>query len=381
MAMLLGTTAAYAEGNITPHALVRYEHDSNLLLVPSDTPRQDASGEYRLEDSFEDYAGGIDGEYRWRDNRFYLTTNYSHFVYQNFTQLNHDEFAGTTGLDWTATYKIKGNIGTQYNRHQLSLLDVNISDPNLSYIETTQITNASATYDMNSHWRVDGGISYLTAKLPDAGAQSYDANESQGNAGVKFIGSANLTTGVSVNRKSGHYKNSNQPGYTQTAYEYTIDYKLGARTLLSGVVGYNVRVQTGFDVSATTGSFSFSQQLTPKTSYYLKFLRALDTYNTTFGSQLTTGGTAGLSWQATEKIMLSANYTYNKANVKGEFTGTTATQRDDTVKSTEVSLKYAALRWLTITPYYRYENRNSQLAAFTFRNNTYGINFEARFQP
>lgn len=385
MAMLLGTTAAYAEGNITPHALVRYEYDSDLLLVPDTPPLPlDGSGQPRIEDSFMDYSGGIDGEYRWHENRYYLTTNYSHFVYQHFTQLNHNEFAGTTGLDWTATYKVKGNFGASYNRHQLSFVDVNITDPNLSYIETTQGTQASVTYDMNSHWRVEGGASYSTAKLPDAGKQSYDMNQTEGNAGVKYIGSANLTTGFSVDRESGHYKDSTQPGFTQTVYQYTVDYKLGARTSVSGALGYTKRIQTRFDVPTTTGSFIFNQQLTPKTSYYLQFHRVLNTYNTTSGSQLTTSGVAGINWQATPKISVSASYEHGKAKVTGNIDVNNTqvnTPRNDKLDAADFSIKYAALRWLTITPYYRYQKRDSQLNTFNFKNNTYGINFEARFQP
>ena len=385
VAMLLNAALAHAESNITPHALVSYEQDSNLLLVPENALQLDASGEPRLQDSFEDYSGGIDADYLWRDNRLYLTTNVSRFEYQHFTQLNHNEFAATTGLDWTATHKLKGNIGGQYDRHQLSFVDINTSSSspqNLSYIETAQMAKTSATYDMNSHWHIDAGGSYSTAKLPDAGAQSYDMSQSEGNVGVKFTGSAKLTTGINIDRQNGHYNNSTRPGYTQTLYQYTIDYKLGARTSVNGGIGYNKRVQTGTDLPTNiTGSFSFNQQLTAKTSYYIQFRRTQDTYNTAFGSQLTTAGIIGVNWQATQKISLAGNYEQDKAQVTGDISGTTNTRRDDKLKAANVSLKYTALRWLTISPYYRYQKRDSDLTAFNFRNNTYGISFEARFQP
>lgn len=399
VALLLCATLAHAEGAIIPHARISYEHDSDLLLAP-DKPSSlpiDGSGQPRLEDSFEDYSFGIDGEDRWRDNRLYLTTNFSRFEYQNFTQLNHDEFAGTTGLDWTATHKIKGNIGGEYSRHLLSFIDATAIDnatptnSYVSYLETTEAAKASATYDMNSHWSTEAGGSYSTAKLPDAGAISYDLNQSEGNVGVKYIGSARLTTGISIDRASGNYKESSQPGYTQTVYQYTIDYKIGARTSVSGGIGYTIRAQSDpqinldLDNSATTGSFTFSQQLTAKTSYYLQFQRLVNTYNAALGSQLTTGGSAGLTWQATPKISLSGTYERDQAQVTGAFSGvgtaSSDSHRNDNIDIANVNIKYNALRWLTISPYYRYQKRVSQVDNFDFNNSAYGINFEARFQP
>ena len=399
LVLLTGTANVYAGTEIIPHALVRYEHDSNLLMVPNDDNtkwKKDASGQPRLEDTFQDYSGGVDLNYKWRDNRYYITTNYQRFVYQKFSQLDHNGFAGTTGIDWVATRQVKGNVGYIYDRHQLSFIDV-IVDPtvlNPNFIETTQQANASANYDMNSHWRGEFSTSYSTAKLPDAGTQSYDITQTQALIGAKYIGAANLITGVSIDRRKGHYRdtpdNPNKPqsDFTQTVYQYSIDYKIGTRTSVSGTIGYSTRAQDNNstnDNSATVGSFSFNQQITAKTSYFLQFKRTLDTYNTLQGSQLSTSGIAGINYQATPKISLSANYERTKATVSGVNAtgggGTQATSRNDEIKAANASLKYSALRWLTVSPYYRYQRRDSGISDFSFRANTYGVDFEARFNP
>lgn len=395
--LLLSASLVQAKGNLIPHAMASYEQDSNLLMAPDNSPRIDSSGKPQLSDSFQDYSGGLDGEYRWRDNRLYVTSNFSRVVYQHFTELNHSEVAWTTGLDWTATHKVKGNIEAEYDRHLLPFTEVNFSNTGYSDIVTTQGARASATYDMNSHWQAVAGASYTNDKLPDAGIQSYDVNQSRGNAGVNFIGSARLTTGITIDRISAHYindvvnANGTPPDFTQTSYNYTIDYKLGARSTINGAIGYNKRAQTRFDVSATTGSLVFKQQLTVKTGYSLQFRRSLDSYYSTFGSQLYTEGIVGLNWQATQKILLSANYDRTKAEVTGylginnttlNFDTSAISQRTDYISTVSVSLKYTVLRWLTITPSYGYQNRDSsQPDVYNFTNRTYGISIQARFEP
>lgn len=392
--MVLGTALtafannAYADGDVIPHAIARYEHNSNLLLVPNDSPQKDAKGVSRLDDELLEYNGGIDVNYRWRDNRFYLITDVTHFAYQHFSNLDNNGFAGSTGLDWVATHKVKGNVSYDYNRHQLSFANVVNVDTSKAYIETTQAFRASGNYEMNSRWSTNLSGSYSTAKLPNngtPGALSYDLHQTQERVGVTYTGASSLKSGFAIDHENGEYHDGSQPGYTRTLYELTADYKLGARTTIGGSIGYTTRAQQGMDNSTTIGSLSFNQQLTAKTSYYFQFRRSLDTYNTTVGSQLSTSGVVGFNWQATPKISISGNYDYTKAKVTGVF-DTTANppvigSRDDTTKSANVSLKYQVLRWLAISPYYRYENRTSDIARFTFNANIYGITAEARFNP
>jgi len=377
---------AFAITDVIPHALAQYQHDSNVLMINDDpaSVRTDSSGVPRREDNLLEYAGGVDVNYRWRDNRAYLTTDYQHYDYRYFSQLDHDGFAGTAGVDWVATHKVKGNLNYAYDRHQLSFIDATVLDPSLptipSFIETTQSARLAATYDMNSHWRGELGTSYSTAKLPDAGKQSYDTNETQAVIGAKYIGSARLTTGLSIDRRNGHYRDQPQNGYTTTLYQYSLDYKVGPRTTLNGTVGYTKRVQLNNSNSATIGSFTFNQQLTVKTGYFLQFKRTLDNYNTVQGSQLSTGGMAGINYQATQKITLSASYEQSKVHVTGPAT-LVGSNRDDKLNAANATLKYAALRWLTISPYYRYQRRDSENNVFDFKDDVYGINVEARFNP
>lgn len=392
-AIAASANVAYADGDVIPHAIARYEHNSNLLLVPNNSPQMDSKGNLRLDDNVLEYDGGIDINYRWRDNRFYLITDINHFAYQYFSDLDNTGFTGSTGLDWIATHKIKGNVSYDYNRHQLSFANVVNVDTSQAYIETTQAFRASGIYEMNSRWSTNLSGSYSTAKLPNngvPGALSYDLHQTQERVGVTYTGASSLKSGFAIDRESGQYNDGSQPGYTRTLYELTGDYKLGARTTFGGSIGYTSRVQRGMDNSTTIGSLSFNQQLTAKTSYYFQFRRSLDTYNTTVGSQLSTSAVVGFNWQATPKISVSGNYDYTKAKVTGVFDTTkidpvtklpVIEPRDDTTKSANASLKYQALRWLAISPYYRYENRTSDIARFTFNANIYGITVEARFNP
>jgi len=378
--LLLSAGPSFAVTEIIPHATARYEHDSNLLLVPENAPRVDSSGQARLEDSYQDYSGGIDINYLWRDNRAYLITNYHRYVYQHFTSLDHDGITGSTGIDWTATRKIKGNVEYTYDRHQASFIDFNVLDPNLSYIETSQQAQLSGTYDMSSRWRGELKTTYITAKLPDAGTQSYDMYATRAVAGVNYVGATRLTTGVSIDRTNGHYRDQPQNSYTATVYQYNASYKINARLSANGTIGYDKRAQLNNDNSATVGSFTLTHQVTVKTGYFLQFKRAFENYNALQGSQLSTSGIVGVNFQATQKISLSANYERAKVHVEPSASVPNSA-RNDELKASNFSLKYAALRWLTISPYYRYQRRDSETASLNFKTSNYGISFEARLAP
>lgn len=378
--VVFGTTSALAETGLVPHALARYERNSNLFLVPEYLPQKDSNGTPRLADDLSVYSGGVDGEYLWRENRFYLTTDFRRYDYQHFSQQDHNEFAGTTGVDWIATHKIKGNLGYNYNRHQVSFVDLNVSatNANNALIETTQSAQLSANYAMNSHWQAEGRTAYSTAKLPDADTQSYDQYQTEGMFGVKYVGAAHLTTGLSITRINGHYRDKPQLGYTLTLYQYSVDYKLGPRSTLNGTFGYTKRAQTGNSLSDTVGSVAFNQKLTEKTSYFLQFRRTLDTYNALQGSQLSTGGLVGFNYEASQKISLQGSYGHDKINVYGS--NGVGINRNDELAYANAALKYIPLRWLTIGTYIRYQHRSSDVAFFNFNDKIYGADFEVRFK-
>jgi hypothetical protein len=383
--LMLSGPRAFADSDIIPHAMARFEHSSNLLLVPDSKPQQDSNGVPRFEDQFVEYDGGIDINYRFREDRLYFVTDFSRFSYQHFTRLDHDGFTGTGGLDWVATRKITGNISYDYNRHQLpfeSLLNAKLVESN---IETTQAYRASANYAMNSRWAVDLNISSSSARLPNTGntsGLSYDMHQTGERVGITFTGATKLRTGVLIDHQSGNYQDKNQPEFANTTYEYRIDYKLGARTNVGSTLGYTQRSQQGADSNAMVGSLNFNQRITEKTNYYVQIQRSLDTYNTAAGSQLNTSGTFGVSWQATTKIGLNASYGYTKAHIVGVLDATAVVKRrDDTLRAIETNLQYVPLRWLTITPYYRYQSRSSDNPDSDFNATTYGVTIGARFNP
>ena len=377
--MVCATT--YAGTDFIPHALARYQHESNLFAIPEDQAMTDTAGNKRLDDNTQEYSGGIDIDHRWREDRFYVTTNYDKFIYQYFTKSNHDEFNGTAGIDWVATRKVKGDLTYQYNRHQVSFGQILNPDPNLSYIQTDKLVHGSAAYEINSHWSANFGASFLNSKLPDAGLQSFEARQTQYKTGVLYTGATRLKSGFTVTRETGEYENTQQPGYTRTIFDYTANYKIGVRTDIGGSLGHTQQSQATNSNSATTGSFTFTQQATVKTSYFFRFSRSLDVYDTIAGSQIVTNGLVGVSWQATQKLSASATYAIGKSHISGSSSSLAFANREDKLKIATIGIKYTALRWLTISPHYLYQDRNSDVSRFSFKATTYGIDFDVRFNP
>lgn len=382
IAGVLNWAPLQAEVNFNPQATARYEHNSNVFATEEGRFWQTPDGELRQDDNYWNYGVGLNTDYLWRQNRAYLNGEYRRYTYENFTQMDRNEYNFLAGTDLQITRRAKGGLTARYERLQVPFSDLGLAQVGVGtqvpepYIRINRNYGASGSYLFGQHWEVASSVNYSSSSLPD-----YDVKETPWRAELRYLGAASLNASFAVDGTEGEYEGvADAPTFSQIQYTLSADYKLGQRATLVGSVGYAKRSQPGSEIDANTGSLSFNHQLTQKTSYYLQYTRAVTGYLTTLGAQLDNSFQVGASWQARQKLGLTVNYSYTRSRVEGEFIADQIDVRNDTTRSYGGSLNYNVFKYITLSPYYRYDDRESDNAAFTYDAEVYGIELRARYR-
>jgi hypothetical protein len=378
---------AMADVKFKPHATVGYESESNLFQINETDPialRLDSDGQPRASDTSISYGGGLDINGSWGEQKASLTTSLVRSVYDHFDQLNRNDKLLGLGINWVATHKISGTVNARYDENLVPFTDLAVPVvPTSNLIQIDRVVGVSANYLITSKWTALAELGYSRRTVPaTVTGNRYDLQQTPKTIGVRYGGTAQLTVGLNVDTNEGKYIGAGDvPDFHSTRYQGTVDYTISPRTSLNANYGYTKFSQTGGDSNANVGGITFNQQLTVKTKYYLRYNRSLDVYPTTQGSQVSNTASGGISWQALRKVGLSADYAVAKATVKSNvaLAGVVDASRKDTLKSTQAAVTYNILPWFNISPYYRYQERTSEIDAFEFHDKVYGITLDARY--
>ena len=104
--------------------------------------------------------------------------------------------------------------------------------------------------------------------------------------------------------------------------------------------------------------------------------RRIDNFVAGTDALIDTGVSAGVNWQATAKMSLSARYAYTRS----DFGNNGFDQnRDDRLNNGSFELNYDVLRWLRLRPYVVYRDRDSTSQDDSFSNTLVGLELRAHF--
>ncbi len=372
-----------ARTDFIPHAQIRYEDNSNVFATNESNPFTDSSGQLRFQDRYMNIGAGLDINHLWRENKAYLTTDYRRYAYDHFEQLDRNEYTIVAGTELTVTRRLTAGATARYEQQQVPFSEVGII-PNSSevlpaYKRINRIMNVSTGYRVLPRWQINANTGYALSSLP-----LYEVKEQPWHVDLKYLGDGRFTSTLAVEGNDGKYEGvADEPAFHQTQAQISADYKLGGRSVISGSLGKSRRTQPGFKLNATTGALSFSQQLTAKTSYYIQYRRALNGYLTSQGAQLDKTIQGGLTWHPRVKWSMTASYAYSQSEVQGVFDQNNALViggRDDRTHTYGGSVTYSMTKWLSVTPYYRNDKRESTLVDFSYQGRLYGLELAARFE-
>ncbi|HXC07889.1 MAG TPA: hypothetical protein VNV61_03080 [Steroidobacteraceae bacterium] len=365
---------ALAQLTVNPYVDERFEHDSNVFRAENAQTNFLNFGDATLADTDLRSVVGMDGTYLWSQQKLTATLEGRRFDYDHFTDLDHNEYLGDVAFDWKMTRLFDGLIEARQEQLMAPFALGN----------STQLTidvdrKISATLNMNIHtdWRVETGVYSHDLKSPLQSFPDFEERETGTHLAVLNRAVTNLSYGISLDHIAGVFENAPDVGdYNQTTADLTMKYTASALTSLNAAVGYTKRTQTDNVNSAggVTGQFGYSRQLTGKTSITVQFTRALNSYLAAGGSEIDTGGSIGLNWQATYRLDVVVSGGYMHSQFIGQIIpGSDANGRVDNSPTGSLNVNYQILRRLRLKAYLNRQSRSSNIDIYNFSDTTAGI--------
>jgi hypothetical protein len=372
--------------HFAPYVDGGYEHDSNLFALSSSAPAPVGRNGPSLSDTLWRARAGFDSAYDWSLQEIYLIAEGRRFTYDQFTQLNHDEYLLHGGWNWKLASLLDGVLDYRRERSMVSFLQINeaqFSAKEQLYLQVQSVGTASINVQMSPEWRLQsqGKINDLNTQLP--GTPSLTLREESIHEGLRYGGFANLSAGLDGEYLRGTFTGGAflvTPGYRQSTAEFAADYVLSGLSTFHGAVGYTERtLEQAGRISGLTGLATYQRNLTGKTSITLKLSRAINTYITAASPEVDSAAEADVTWNATNKIKVQAGYQYLHSSYSAtDLAGVLTASRVDKLQTPTLSVMYQPLNWLIVRPYAQYQSRSSTIGIFSFHGTVYGVELEGR---
>jgi hypothetical protein len=375
---------------MTLAATGEYQYNSNVFDLQPGFTVLGLPANSRLYDTTYTFTAAYDIKYQWQQQTVFADLAGSDILYDYYTQLNHHEYRVDAGWSGKVGDVVDGNFAVIRDQSMISFQELNLgivrSQSTLS-LSTEQREQGGLGVQVLPRWRIEGSAYSREVTWPLPGEPNLKLDESEGQVAIKYLGTAALTSGAGVAYLSGNYTGASipalNPPYQQRTASLVANY-MGGRSNFVGQVGYSSRTSSGIDsainnISGVTGSLSYDNQLTAKTSVAVVTARLINSNITNSGSEIDNTAALTLHWQPTFKTGASVgyNYTYSQFPAQGNPPGS---NRLDHLQLAILRLDYEALRWLAIKPYASYQLRRSNLIGGDFDASIYGVDLKVQWQ-
>lgn len=374
---------AVAQLSASPYLDARLEHDSNVFRVPNSEALIVANGDPTLADWDQKYIAGLNATYLWSQQKLTALLEVRKQDFQHFKDLNHYEYLADIGLDWKLTSLVDGLLDYRQEKYMAPFFLGNSLSLTL---DLDRHIVGKANINVAPDWRIETGLSYRYLQAPLQFYPVFDQREFDTHLALDYLGGAYFTYGIAYDFISGAFDNAPNVGnYTQNGLALTAKYTASALTTLNAQLGYSIRDQTNAGpsrVSAITGEFKYTRQLTGKTSVNLDLTRNVNSYLAAGASEVDTSINAGALWQATYKIGVDLNVGYTYSSFVGQaITGSNVNGRVDRYPTQGVDVKYQILRHLWLKGYFNHSARSSTFDLYNFSDTIAGIEARWTFNP
>ncbi len=384
---LLLPLAAHAQNSFSAYVSPEYEYNSNVFDLPTGAAVP-GFNETRHDDSYAVYKGGLNDDYRLSQQDLFVHLNGAEFQYQHFTQLNRDEYNIDGGWNWWLSRDLTGIFDVSRSRSMLPFGSL-LTPEGLPVIQTAQRESATARYQFNPDWLMEGNVSESKTNSPVPAAALLNLQETSGSFTLTYTRNARLTGGGRISYASGRYEDGVadlSPTYHQIELAGVANYVASGLSSFTGALGYTRRSSTSNinSVSSVTGSGDYKRALTGKTSIELTLARIVNSAITNTGSEVDTTAGGSLHWQATYKIGVSLGYSWIQRYYPDQNAAPTAlvavgSDRTDNQQNAFINADYQVLRWLVVKPYYNFQTRRSNAQDSNFNSTIAGISVTGTF--
>jgi hypothetical protein len=380
-------TAAFAQAAFTAYVSPQYEYNSNVFDLPAGVAVLGTT-DTRHADTDLVSRGGLISDYLISRQDFYANIDVAHFKYQHFSELDRDEYSVDAGWRWVLSRDLTGTLDVSRTKFMVPFSAL-LNQTGTLVLETVQKETASAQYQFNPDWRIDGSVFTRTEDAPVPDAPQLNLKDTSVSTTLTYTRNARLTGGANFVYDTGRYEEgvaNLAPNYHEISLSGVANYAAKGLSSFSGLLGYTKRTSlTGTnDVSSVTGSFDYKRLLTGKTSMDLSISRSVNANITNTGSEVDTIVGGSLNWQATYKLNVALAYSWTNRYLPDQNGSSGAFvvvggNRTDNTQYVGLNVDYQILRWLDIKPYCNYQMRSSNAQFGNYNATVVGVTVTAKY--
>lgn len=365
MAAALGVLPAAAQGdagdvfNYSLGATVM--HDANLFRLAPGVDPQTTIGSNDKSDTLTTTSFGMVADKQIGIQRIKLDMQLSNARYRQFRRLDNDSYKLSGTWAWALGHRLHGDLSSS-RKTALSGFDQIASTTR--NINTTTTQSASAFLQVAPDWELFGVL-----------GNNDSANSATASQAASYA-SRSTDTGLRYSARAGHQLSLSQRQVRSApVHEDHVDARgtwvFSPMTRLSGGLG-RVRRQTesgaSADSSGATGNLNVAWEMSPKTQFNLAARQEISAAASNFSTSTVVRGVAlGVNWAPTAMTSLLFSLDQSATRYAND-PAALAVPREDRLRAVGLTLSYRPHRALSLSLSLRDEARDSNLAAFAFRD-------------
>jgi exopolysaccharide biosynthesis operon protein EpsL len=384
--------AALFSDRVEVFAAENITYDSNVFRLSKSLNAEDALGTDHKDDWLSTTQLGFTADVPYSLQRFQLAYAWLHNRYQRFDQLDYNGHAGRAAWLWSITPELTGNLvytdtetlANFANLGPICGLCVNTKD-----LLRTKQGFVNAVWFPVSRWRLTAGGASVEQTHSDPVQRINDIETVTGVVGASYVTPQDDRLGVEgrfERGKSPHDDllnlNGTVNGYHQDSVGVVGHWVATGHSTLDGRVDYVRRdydQPTTADFRGPTARLAYTWTPTGKvavvSSIYHDIGPIVDVQSANF--VLVTGASVKPTWNVTDKVDVSGDAEYNKWDYRGnQITGLNYTHWTRTFGA---NVAWHATQKILLTAAYTYEMRTSTLPLADYRDNLFTVSARIGF--
>ncbi len=379
-AALFGTGTARAEATLVPYINSTTTYESNVFRVDKDFvfPADDVRSK---SDVIFNNAAGLEGNYRWSNQRLFATAEGSRFQYLNNDQLDQNAFQLRGGLEWSLLSRVNGTLTAANSQTRSSFAN---GDTTVLNRQRQRDLGATTRFKPGNDVEFSAAFNNNVLKTPAINAPTFQVEQNTWNTTLNYVGINRFTIGMLASYSLGKFSGTatNSKFESQSAAG-SLGYEASDISKFALSIGYTTREDKASQTKTKglTGSLVYNRELTGKTAGTLGVTRSVDASQFGDNSVINTSVFLGLNYSATARITASLNYNYLNSKFKAIGTANTVfTGRTDDQHTVTLRAVYDAFNWLKVSPSVGYETRTANLDGFDYKAYIVGVQLTARLE-
>lgn len=362
-------------------------HDSNLFRLPGGVDPTPLVGKADRSDDIRTVNAGFRIEKPFSQQRFKLDASVTESTYGNHGFLDHDTYQYDGAWYWHLTPRISGVLGVSRTEALVGFDNLNAYDQK---IRVTTEKRFEANFWLASNWHALAGFLLTKQTTSRSFQQESDFDLHGWNAGVRYDRGAGRTLEFRYFERDGKFIDRRvdpvayiDDAFKQRDYEARLAYAVSDRTRIEGTVAFVDRSHPHIpqrDFDGWRGKAGLSWMATGKIAIRADYERRIQSWEDVDSSYYVSDTvTVGPQWSVTAKQALSASAVLGKTRYEGAPPTWTGPLREDKRRALAFNWAWEPHRAVSVNATVRREIRDSNLDNHDFADTTVGLNLRLLF--